>query len=73
VRFNKGDTNAIAHVGPRSSCARVSARAYRWLDHGGELHGGMPGRTPNWGGRPDMPRHSHDRKFGLRLGCTACA
>jgi hypothetical protein len=55
VRFNKGDANATAHVGSRPSCARVSARAYQWLGHGGELHGGMPGRTPDWGGRPDMP------------------
>jgi hypothetical protein len=73
VRFNKGDANATAHVGSRPSCARASAQVYRWLGNDGELHGGMPGRMPDWGCRQDMPRHRHDRKFGLRLGCTACA
>jgi hypothetical protein len=30
------------------------------------------GMRPAGDGRPDMPRHRHNQKFGLDLGYTAC-
>jgi hypothetical protein len=54
------------------SLACVSARACRWLGHGGELRGGTPGYAPDWGRLARYAPTQARPKVRLGLDYTTC-